>query len=584
MAVLLGACASAGGPGGERVRFGDPAAESTALFLQGRMLELDGKLLEAAAAYEAAAALDPESAELFQRTAQVWARMGQPEKALEFATVAHALDPDDDGARRGLATLYVALKRYGDAAGLLEPHFETDELSLEGLFALFNLYIEMGRPQDAEIVAERFIEHAPREPRGYFALGVALERQNRHEDAQAAYRRGIDKVPGEPRFFDAIARVKQSLDDVEGEILVLEEKLDAFPGDMAAMRRIAQLEEQSGHREAATEVLEALVARHPEQTTPQFQLGLFYYEAGRFPEAIERFELVVERSEALGESRWVDEVRYFLGRARYEAGAIDEALAVLAEIPLGSERYPDARIVMARIYEEFDDLASALIEVQRAATAVPENTAIQSYLAGLLQRSGDLDSAVELMRSLIATDPEDVELYYDLGVIYGNAGREDDAIELMVELLERDADHASALNYVGYTWADHGQRLDEAEVYILRALELRPEDGYITDSLGWLYYQQGLKQLGEGDAGAARDSFQLAIVKLEHALELLEEDDPIITRHLADAYRSVSRFDEALSAYRRALELGPEEDEASDIREQIELLESQSQSTSEGPR
>ena len=77
MAVLLGACASTRGPEGERVRFEDAAAESSALFLRGRMLELDGKLLEAAAAYEAAAALDPESAELFQHTAQVWARMGQ---------------------------------------------------------------------------------------------------------------------------------------------------------------------------------------------------------------------------------------------------------------------------------------------------------------------------------------------------------------------------------------------------------------------------------------------------------------------------------------------------------------------------
>ena len=116
-------------------------------------------------------------------------------------------------------------------------------------------------------------------------------------------------------------------------------------------------------------------------------------------------------------------------------------------------------------------------------------------------------------------------------------------------------------------------RLDEPERLIRRAIELRPDDGYITDSLGWVHYQRGLKMLAAGRIAEARRSFVTAVEQLELALELLERDDPVITWHLGDAYRSMSRLDDAVSAYPRALDLGPQESDAEKIRSEIELLE-----------
>ena len=576
LVVCLAACAAPGGPPVARSS-GAPEVDAASHFLRGQMLELDGKLVDAAAAYDAALAADPDSAELHRRAAQVWARMGEAEQALGYAQRAYALDPDDEKTRSGLAMLLVAAKRYGEAVELMKPRFEAGELSQDAMFALFNLYMEMGELAEAQGVAQRMVELAPLEARPHFALGLAFERQNRNDEARAAYRRGIAELPGEPRFFDALARLAQREEDPQGEMEVLEQKLRAFPGDVASLRRMAQIEEDAGNRAGAIEILETLVARSPDQLAAQFQLGFFYFEAERFPDAIERFSAVIARSDGLADRRWVDEVRYFTGRAHYSNDDTPGALEALGEIEPGSDRYADARIVMARIHEEDGDVAAALAEVRRSAAAVPDNTAVQTYLAGLLQRSGDVDGAIDLMQKLVASAPDDAELYYDLGVIYGNAGRESQAIEQMVLVLEHDADHASALNYLGYSWAESGERLDEAEAYIRRAVEQRPDDGYIADSLGWVFYQKGLKSLAEGDAARARSAFDQAIEQLERALGLLEEGDPVITRHLADAYRSVSRFTDALATYRRALELDPEEDDAHEIRQQIELLEAQLQ-------
>ncbi|CAD7783277.1 MAG: Tetratricopeptide repeat protein [Candidatus Methanoperedenaceae archaeon GB50] len=67
----------------------------------------------------------------------------------------------------------------------------------------------------------------------------------------------------------------------------------------------------------------------------------------------------------------------------------------------------------------------------------------------------------------------------------------DMCIKEMRQTISLDPNHAEALNYLGYTYAEMGENLEEAERLIKRALEIKPEDGYIIDSLGWVYYQRG---------------------------------------------------------------------------------------------
>jgi Tfp pilus assembly protein PilF len=95
------------------------------------------------------------------------------------------------------------------------------------------------------------------------------------------------------------------------------------------------------------------------------------------------------------------------------------------------------------------------------------------------------------------------------------------------------------LNYLGYTYADLGQNLDEAERLIKEALKYKPNDGYITDSLGWVYYKKG--------------EFEKAIKYLTRAIELVP-DDPIMLEHLGDAYLKVNDKANALKFYQKSLQ------------------------------
>jgi tetratricopeptide (TPR) repeat protein len=137
-------------------------------------------------------------------------------------------------------------------------------------------------------------------------------------------------------------------------------------------------------------------------------------------------------------------------------------------------------------------------------------------------------------------------------------GRRDEALKAMEELIGRNPDHAGALNYVGYSWADANLHLELALEYIQRALALEPDNGYIRDSLGWVYYRLG--------------RYPLARRELEKSLEVLG-GDPFIQDHLGDVYRRLGLHEQAREQYRKAVEQFEEESDRVRVRAKLEPLD-----------
>ena len=108
----------------------------------------------------------------------------------------------------------------------------------------------------------------------------------------------------------------------------------------------------------------------------------------------------------------------------------------------------------------------------------------------------------------------------------------------MKAVISLDPKNANALNYLGYTYADLGENLDEAERLIKEALKYKPDDGYIIDSLGWVYFKKG--------------DFKKALKYLKKAVDLVS-DDPVILEHLGDAYMKTDNRANALKFYKQSL-------------------------------
>jgi Flp pilus assembly protein TadD len=146
--------------------------------------------------------------------------------------------------------------------------------------------------------------------------------------------------------------------------------------------------------------------------------------------------------------------------------------------------------------------------------------------------------------------------YYFRGVSYERSKRWPLAEADFKRALELYPDQPLVLNYLGYSWVDQGINLDEAFRMLRKAVDLRQEDGYIVDSLGWAYYKLG--------------RYDDAVRELERAIEL-KPADPVINDHLGDAYWKVGRQLEARFQWNHARDLNPEPEDLPKILRKIEV-------------
>jgi tetratricopeptide (TPR) repeat protein len=124
----------------------------------------------------------------------------------------------------------------------------------------------------------------------------------------------------------------------------------------------------------------------------------------------------------------------------------------------------------------------------------------------------------------------------------------------MKKALELYPDQPLVLNYLGYSWVDQGMHLDEGMDMIRKAVEQRPDDGYIVDSLGWAYFKTA--------------NYDEAVKNLERAVEL-KPDDPTINDHLGDAYWRVGRHLEAHFQWAQAKDFKPDPDELATLEAKL---------------
>jgi tetratricopeptide (TPR) repeat protein len=532
-------------------------------FLIGQELEMDGNLPEAREAYERALRKDPQAVFLLKRLAELAAREERLTDALVYAERAHELAPDDEGLRLFLGSLYRIRREPESAARVLEGA-EGEPVSIDAALLLFGIELEAENNAKARAIAEWLIQQEPDSARGYVALAEVTERMGDVPGAEAVLRRGLAALPGDLALFGALARSRRERSDRVGEIGIYREILVVHPDHHATLLALADAQTALGQEEEAIATLERIEAAYPDDLRTQLQLGFRSYEAGQLEAAERRF---LRALEAQPEQH---EIAYFLGVVQRKMGKDAEAIESFDRIPPVHERYADSRVQVAGIYEQKGELVAARLEVDRAREVEPSQP-LDLYAASLQAKAGDVTGAIAFLEGLLAEAPEDAEVLYNIGVIQGEAKNVEEAIRYMRIVLGLDPDHAGALNYVGYTFAERGEKLDEAEAMIARALEIRPDDGFITDSLGWVYYRRAQPLLASGKFEEARVWLTRAVDQLERAAQLTG-GDPVISEHLGDVHLALGQRTLALESYEEAARLEPRPAEQPELEEKLERL------------
>jgi tetratricopeptide (TPR) repeat protein len=134
--------------------------------------------------------------------------------------------------------------------------------------------------------------------------------------------------------------------------------------------------------------------------------------------------------------------------------------------------------------------------------------------------------------------PDDTSIAFELGVVFDKQKKFPEAEAAFRSLLKQDPENAAAMNYLGYMLADRGERLDESVGLLKKALEFEPENGSYLDSLGWAYYKE--------------DKFDLAEDSLRRAADQ-QRTNSVIQDHYGDVLVKLGRYQDAISAWTRAL-------------------------------
>jgi tetratricopeptide (TPR) repeat protein len=531
--------------------------------LVGELAAHDGRFIEAHDAFLRASHKDPTSAFLQRRLARLALKLDHIDEAVVHATRALALEPEDEETRLFLARIHrIRLDLAGVESALLDA--DGNPISPAAVLLLYQIYLERNRLTDALEIAQGLVEQEPELLDGHMALATVYEHMGRREEAVRVMRDALLHHPERPIIYSRLSRMLRAMGDRESEVQLYREVLAERPHHYGTLIALGEAQIALNDLAGALETYAEIVAHHPDDLQAIRRFASLEFAAGRYEQAASRLE------DALARHPEQYELAYSLGQIVRNLSDDPRAIELFRRIPDYHPAYIEAKLQLAAIYEEREDYVAALEEVEELRLLRPSR-AIEFHTAELLARSQRFEEAVALLETMRAESPDDDEILYQLGVCYGTAKRVDEALEYMSLTLEKNPDNPHALNYIGYTFAERGEHLEEAERMILRALDQRPDDGYIADSLGWVYYMRGLPLIGTADATDGVSLLERARDQLFHAAELTG-GDPVISEHLGDVHRALDQRQRAYEFYQEAVRLEHRADEQPLLLEKLESL------------
>ncbi|MGB8621348.1 MAG: tetratricopeptide repeat protein [Paracoccaceae bacterium] len=238
----------------------------------------------------------------------------------------------------------------------------------------------------------------------------------------------------------------------------------------------------------------------------------------------------------------------------------DLATAAYLRVPADDPAFYAAELGRAETMEESGKKEAAievLTQLSKTHANVPIVHITMGDMLSRMKRYGDAIKAYDKAIALYETPvKEHWVVYFARGIALEREDRWKEAEADFRTALKLSPDQPRVLNYLGYSYVEKQTNLDEALDMIQRAVALKPDDGYITDSLGWAYYHLG--------------RYKEAVPQMEHAVELLPVDS-VVNDHLGDVLWAVGRKMEARFQWRRALSFDPDEADAERIRRKLEV-------------
>ena len=503
----------------EKVLICDPSAQHVSRKIPVLLLRLD-RTDEAETWLDNYLTAHPEETGVRMLYAKVLSRQNKPALAMRQYQLLSDLHPDDPTVLLVLAEMYLSSKQTDKARKSLERLLKLDSGSYTG-------HILMARLCQQEKEIDKAIDHYRKAlDRNWSSelqmeLGELFVNAERYDDAVALYTSIIEREEDNESARIALVHV-----------YLIQKKENLALAELNSLRSFVD---------------------QPQRI--DFTIARLYARQKQYERAITIIKKLLLKED-------LSEARYFLALLYFQTEQYERALAQLQQVDRKAPEFMDALFLQVRILREQGRLDQGILRLEKS-LAEPTGRKAEMYimLAALYQLQSRDDMVKKVLLQGLEIYPENENLLYEYGLQLETGGDHHAALEVMQKIIQLQPNNAAALNFVGYSWADKQVNLDKALDYIQRAIELKPDNGYIRDSLGWVYYRLG--------------RLDKALVELEMANKL-SPDDPAILDHLGDVYLESGRVKDALQAYEKAAALFVDDEKAREmVREKIQAVRKQ---------
>lgn len=464
----------------------------------------------------------PDQRGLNYNYAQILTKLGRGDESKQYLERAVQLDPTFGQAILQLLDLYQKEGEWTKAAQILQPLVADDPLNVELQRQQGYFWLRAGKSEQARARFRTLLDADPKDVRSQYYLAEALNDLEQYDAADAIYRNLLEKTP----------------DDAD--------LLASFGLSQIGQRKYDEAAKTFRALLAAKEVPDNLIV------LAKTQLALIALQQGRNGEAAATAREVVvfhDKPNAQAINVAVDALK--------RDKKYGDAIALLKPI---ADSYASDPYVNSRYIQLLLESGAKQQAHEAAATQVkfgPRNTiaAAEAFV-----QAKEFAPAIVLLNDALKARPDENDVRFELGTVYERGGDRPSAERTFLQLLEKNPQNGPTLNYLGYMWAESGTNLDRAAEMLTRAVALDPGNGAYVDSLGWAYFRQGKLDLAEK--------------LLTDATRLLPRD-PTVQQHLGDVLAKRGQYVRALTVYRAALKLEPESKDQTSLRSKIAELEKQ---------
>jgi putative PEP-CTERM system TPR-repeat lipoprotein len=332
-------------------------------------------------------------------------------------------------------------------------------------------------------------------------------------------------------------------------LIVLDEALDSDQGDVSALDMKGRI--YVAGKKYNDALLNYKKMKEVSPRTGAFRLAGVHMIKKDYDDAIRELEMLMD---LLGEKQ--GGLSKLSVNKKIDTSKID-VLLLMTEIYIKKNEYGNAEIsakeiislvpdsdagykVLADVYVANNQFANAVTALEKAEQLSPDDLSIKLAKGRVYMSANDLNKAMIILRAIEKSNPEYVQAHLLQANIFEITDRNKDAVRKHKKVLALSPDNILSLNNLAYLYAEGYGPVDKAISLAQRAKKLTPNNGNVSDTLGWAYYQSG--------------NYDEALKNFIEATKYIP-DEPSIHYHIGLAFLKKEMKDKAEEQFKKAIAL-----------------------------